>query len=158
MKSFSSKISIIGINPYVLVPIPILNKLFGESGKNKGPIPVKGTLNGKIFVQTLVKYSGKWRLYLNTPMRKAAGIGVGDTASVNIEFDPGARSIPMHPKLLHALTQNKRAALAFKKLAPYRRKEIIRYLNFLKTDQSVNRNVEKAIQNLLGKEPFAGRN
>lgn len=158
MRSFSAKIFKIGINPYVLIPLPVLNKLFSESGKNKSPIPVKGTLNGVKFRQTLVKYSGKWRLYLNTPMRKAAGIDVGDTATVTIEFDPEPYSIPMHPKLSHALTKNKGAAAAFTKLAPYRRKEIIRYISSLKTEQSIDRNVEKAIQYLLGKKSFAGRN
>ncbi|MEP6951003.1 MAG: YdeI/OmpD-associated family protein [Ginsengibacter sp.] len=154
MKSFSAKISKIGINPYVPLPLLVLNKLFIESGKNKGPIPVQGTLNGKKFLQTLVKYSGEWRLYLNTPMRKAAGIDVGDMPSVTIKFDPGPYSIPIHPKLTNSLTQNKRAAAAFKKLTAYRRKEIVRYLNFLKTEQSVDRNVEKIILHLSCKEPL----
>jgi len=157
MKSFSAKIFKIGINPYVLLPAAVLNELFSKSGKNKGPIPVKGTLNGKEFIQTLVKYSGKWRLYLNTPMRKAAGIDVGDMATVKIEFDSTPRSIPMHPKLQHVLTKNKRAANAFKKLTPYRQKEITRYINSLKTEQSLERNLEKVIQYLLNKEPFLGR-
>ena len=158
MKSFSAKIFKIGINPYVLIPLSVLNELFSQSGKTKGPIPVKGTLNGRKFIQNLVKYSGKWRLYLNTPMRRAAGIDVGDTATVKIEFDPETRSTPMHPKLLHAFTKNKSAAAAFEKLTPYRRKEILRYLNFLKTEESVDRNVEKVISHLSGKERFAGRN
>ena len=157
-KSFQAKICKIGINPYVLIPLPVLNEIFSQSGKNKGPIPVRGTLNGKKFIQTLVKYSGNWRLYLNTPMRKAAGIDVGDIATVKIEFDPEVRSIPMHQKLLQALTKNKSAAAAFKKLAPYRQKEIARYLNSLKTEQSMDRNVEKVILHLSGKERFAGRN
>ena len=77
-QSFSSKIQIIGVNPYVLLPASVLKNLFKEAGKNKGPIPVRGTLNENPFTQTLVKYSGRWRLYLNTPMRKAAGIDEGD--------------------------------------------------------------------------------
>ncbi len=82
MKTFSAKILKIGINPYVLVPATVLKVLFEQAGKDKGPIPIKGTLNEKPFIQHLVKYSGKWRLYLNTPMRKAAGIDVGDMAIV----------------------------------------------------------------------------
>lgn len=157
MKTFSAKILKIGINPYVLLPAEVLNTLFDQSGKDKGPIPVRGTLNGKEFTQTLVKFSGKWRLYLNTPMRQAAGIDVGDTADVKIEFDPGPRLTPMHPKLLHALSQNKKAKAAFEKLVPSRQKEITRYLNFLKTEESVVRNIEKVIRHLSGKERFAGK-
>jgi hypothetical protein len=157
MKSFSAKIQIIGINPYVLLPSPVLDHLFEAAGKNKGPIPVRGTLNGKKFTQTLVKFSGKWRLYLNTPMREAAGIDVGDTANVKVEYDPAPRTLTMHAKLKKALKENKNAKAAFDKLAPYRQKEIIRYIGNLKSEESVDRNVEKAIKHLAGKERFAGR-
>ena len=155
--TFSAKISVIGINPYVLVPQPVLKKIFIDAGKNKGPIPVKGTLNNKKFIQTLVKYSGRWRLYLNTPMRKAAGIDVGDVAVVKIEFDAKPRAISMHPKLLRALHTNKTAADAFGMLSPYRQKEIMRYINSLKSEDSVDRNVIKTILHLEGRERFAGR-
>ena len=113
MKSFSAEILIIGINPYVLLPEPVLQSLFKQATKDKGPVPVRGTLNGNAFTQTLVKYSSKWRLYLNTPMRKAAGIDIGDIANVKIEYNPEVRIIPMHPKLQEALQQNKKAKSAF---------------------------------------------
>ncbi len=157
MKTFSAKISKIGVNPYVLLLVPVLDELFRQSGKSKGPIPVRGTLNEKKFIQTLVKYSGKWRLYLNTPMRKAAGIDVGDVATVKIEYDTKPRIVPMHPRLQEALSQNKAAKDAFEKLAPYRRKEIVRYISFMKNEESLVRNIGKAIQHLTGKERFVGR-
>lgn len=123
MKSFSAKIFKIGINPYVLLPEAVLQFLFKQAGKDKGAIPVHGKLNGNHFTQTLVKYSGKWRLYLNTPMRKAAGIDVGDTANVEIEYDPEPRIVPMHPKLQKALEKNKKAKLHLKTLLPHARKK-----------------------------------
>jgi hypothetical protein len=73
MKSFSAKIQIIGINPYVLVPAAVLKYIFEKAGKDKGAIPVKLKLRRQDFIQNLVKYSGKWRLYLNTPMRDVSG-------------------------------------------------------------------------------------
>lgn len=157
MRSFFSKIHIIGVNPYVLLPASVLKELFLEAGKDKGPIPVKGKLNGNKFIQTLVKYSGKWRLYLNTPMRKISGIDIGEIANVEIEFDPEPRIIKMHSKLKDALSKNKKAESAFEKLPPYRQKEIVRYISFLKNEESIERNVAKVIQHLLGKERFAGR-
>jgi hypothetical protein len=157
MKQFSATILKIGINPYVLLPAATLKELFTQSGKNKGPIPVRGTLNGKKYKQTLVKYSGKWRLYLNTPMREAAGIDVGDKAEVKIEFDPAPRITPVPPALAKAFTKNKAAKTAFEKLAPYRQKEISRYIGSLKSPESITRNVEKALKHLTGKERFAGR-
>lgn len=157
VRSFTAKIAKIGVNPYVPVPASILKTILLEAGKTKGPIPIKGQLNGYPFIQTLVRYSGKWRLYLNTPMRRNAGIDVGDLAKLKIEYDPKPRSEPMHPKLKKALKQNKEALLIFKNLPPHYQKEITRYLNSLKTEESVDRNINKAMLHLLGKERFVGR-
>jgi Domain of unknown function (DUF1905)/Bacteriocin-protection, YdeI or OmpD-Associated len=157
MLSFSAKIFKIGINPYVLVPVPLLKKLFLQAGKDKGHIPIKGTINGYAFTQTLIKYSGKWRLYLNGPMRKGSDSDVGDTVNLEIEFDPGDRTVPMHAKLQSALQKNKKANAVFLQLTPSLQKEICRYINHLKTEGSIDRNINKAINFLLGKERFIGR-
>jgi len=153
MESFTAKVLIIGINPYVGIPEGVLSALFEQAGRSKGPIPVRGTLNGTRFVQTLVKYQGVWRLYLNTLMRQAARIGVGDKATVEIEFDSEPRIVPINPKFARALSKNRKAKLAFEKLAPSRQKEILRYLNSMRTEESLLRNIEKVIQHLLGKKP-----
>ena len=157
MHSFSDKIKIIGINPYVVPPASALKAIFKAAGKEKGPVPVKGTLNGKPFIQTLVKYSGKWRLYLNGPMRKAAGIGVGDVAEVKLAFDPKDRTIVMHPELKQALLKNKTAKAVFDNLAPSRQKEIVRYISSLKSEVAIEKNIKRALAFLSGKERFAGR-
>ena len=153
MESFTAKILIIGINPYVGIPEDVLDALFKQAGKTTGPIPIRGWLNGKEFLQTLVKYQGIWRLYLYTPMRRDAAIDVGDNAIIEIEFDPEPRIVPMHPTFGRALSKNKEAKAAFEKLPPSRQKEILRYLNSMKTDESLVRNIEKVIQYLLGKKP-----
>jgi len=145
MNSFSAKIQIIGINPYVLPPAAVLKNIFKQAGKDKGAISVKGTLNGKYFTQTLVKYSGKWRLYLNMPMRKAAGIDVGDMAKVKIDFDPKERKVPTHSKLQLALSKNKKAKATFDTLSPSRQKEIVRYINFLKSEEAIDKNIKQVL-------------
>jgi Domain of unknown function (DUF1905)/Bacteriocin-protection, YdeI or OmpD-Associated len=157
MQSFSAKIFKIGINPHVFVPAAVLKALFKEAGKDKGHIPIKGTINGHPFTQTLVKYSGKWRLYLNTPMRKGSASDVGDTVKMEIEFDPADRTVPMHLKLQSALEKSKKANAIFLQLPPSRQKEICRYINHLKSDESVEKNIKKVINFLLGKERFIGR-
>lgn len=155
--SFSTKIEIIGINPFVFLPEEVLQAIFGQAKKDKGKIPVTMTIDGHPFIQTLVKYSGYWRLYLNTPMRKAAGKDVGDTAVFTIAYDPKPREIIIHPKLAEALKKNTEAKKVFDHLPPSRRQEIVRYISFLKTEESVDRNVSKAINFLLQKERFIGR-
>jgi len=156
-KAFKAEIKIIGINPFVFVSEEALNYIFHQSGKNKGQLPVKMKIDGHEFKQTLVKYAGDWRLYLNTPMRKAAGKDIGDTATFEIEFDTEERTISINPKLVQALAENKQARDVFDGLAPHLQKEIIRYIANLKTEESIDRNVKKAIQFLLGKERFISR-
>jgi hypothetical protein len=155
--SFTAKIEIIGVNPYVLLPEEVLNEIFRQSDKNTGAIPVRGTLNGSKFIQTLVKYSGKWRLYLNTPMRKSTETDVGDTVQIEIEYDSRPRTIPMHPKLEKVLNENPDIKLVFEKLSPSRQKEIIRYISFLKTEVAIENNLKRVIQFLNGNERFVGR-
>lgn len=157
MKSFSAKIYIIGINPYVLLPSSVLKYIFQKAGKDKGAIPVQLKISDKDFIQNLVKYSGKWRLYLNTPMRKAAGKDVGDIIDVKIDFDPKPRTTPIHPKLKDAFKENNEAKQAFDRLSPSRQKEILRYINFLKSEESVDKNIQRAISHLTGSKPFIGR-
>ena len=109
------------------------------------------------FTQTLIKWSGAWRLYLNTPMRKAAQKEVGDVANFEIAHDPRERTVPMHPKFKKALRENKEAQKVFDRLRPSLQLEINRYFSNLKTEMTVDKNVVKAIQFLLGKGRFVAR-
>lgn len=154
---FSAVIDIIGINPFVFVPADILQAIFKQAGKDKGHIPIKGKINGKPYTQTLVRYSGHWRLYINTTMLKDSPKRIGETVELTITFDPADRSITPHPKLLAAINANKTAKEVFESLPPSRRHEIIRYIANLKTEESIDRNITKAINFLIGKERFAGR-
>ena len=154
---FRAKIEIIGINPFVYLPENVLKSIFSQANKDKGKIPVRLKIDGHEFIQTLIKYSGHWRLYLNTPMRKAAKKDVGDSADFEVNFDPEKRNISMHPKLKKALQENKAAKKIFDNLAPSLQLEIIRYLSRLKTEASIDKNVLRAIHFLLGKDRFIGR-
>jgi len=64
---------------------------------------------------------------------------------------------PMHPKLENATNTDAKAKEIFSKLSPSHQKEIKRYINNLKSEQSIERNVTKAIASLHGKERFIGR-
>ena len=145
------------MNPFVFLPDTVLDSIFKEANKDKGKIPVKIKIEGHEFIQTLIKYSGHWRLYLNTPMRRMAKKEVGDTANFEIAFDPEKRVIPMHPLLIQALKENPDAQKIFDSLRPSLQLEIVRYISFLKTKESIDKNVLRAVNFLLGKERFIGR-
>jgi hypothetical protein len=154
---FSAEIQIIGVNPFVFLPDTVLDSIFKEANKDKGKIPVKMKIEGYEFIQTLIKYSGHWRLYLNTPMRKIAKKEVGDIANFEISFDPEERVILMHPKLFKALSENLEAQKIFNSLRPSLQLEIVRYISFLKTEETIDKNVLRAVNFLLGNERFIGR-
>jgi hypothetical protein len=157
MHHFKAPLDIIGINPFVFVPVPILKQLFLKSGKDKGHIPVCGTVNDKPYTQTLVKYSGEWRLYINTTMLQHSPKRIGEIIVITIDVDTASRTIKPHPKLVKALNANAAAKKVFAALPPSRKKEIIRYISGLKTEESTAKNIEKAIGFLQGKNRFVGR-
>ena len=157
MNTFKAEIKIIGINPFVFVPKEILATVFKQAGKDKGFIPICGKVNGKPYQQTLVRYTGEWRLYINTIMLKDSPKRIGETIEVSISFDSKDRTIKPHPQLVKALKENSSASKAFDLLSPSRQKEIVRYIASLKTEESVARNIARAIGFLNGENSFGGR-
>lgn len=157
MLTFKAHIELIGINPYVSLTDKVLLKLFKEAGKDKGPIQIRGSINGKAYKQTLVRFKGAWRLYINTSMLKDSPKRIGELIEVTIGFDPEERTITPHPKFITALNRHKEAKKVFDSLRPSLQKEILRYLANLKTEDSVDKNILKAIDFLSGKGSFVGR-
>lgn len=154
---FTAKLEIIGINPFVFIPEKILNEIFESSEKNKSPIPVKGTVNGKEFKQNLMKYLGEWRLYVNLLMLKNSPKRIGETIEISIEYDDSDRSISIHPKLDQAIKASPVAVKNFENLIPSGKHELIRYINNLKTDAGINRNIDRIIRYLEGETDFFGK-
>lgn len=158
MHSFKAELKIIGINPFVFVPEKILLEVFQQAGKNKGHIPIKGFINGNAYKQTLVRYSGDWRLYVNTMMLKNSPKRIGETIELTIVFDPESRKVKAPSQFLEALGANPDAKMKFESLSESKKNEITRYLTNLKTEETLQKNIIRAINFLLGKGRFVGRN
>lgn len=158
LSSFTAKLDIIGINPFVFVPQDILQKVFLCAGKNKGTIRVRGFINETPFEQTLVRYSGDWRLYINTLMLKNSPKRIGELLKIKIAFNPTEKKNMVHAGFAEALKKNKKASETFNKLPLSRQNEIVRYIANLKSTNAVMKNIKKAIDFLLGKGSFVGRN
>lgn len=158
--TFSQKISIINGNPYVRPPDEILQRIFTQANKSTSPIPIKGKIQGAPFEQTLVRYVGDWRLYINIIMAKRARIPfkksiieiVGTVVACEIAFNPKPISYKMVSFLKEALEQNSLAKNNWNRLIPSRKKEILRYFSLLQSPQAKQRNLEKVIDVLSGKE------
>lgn len=156
---FSSKIEIIGVNPYVRPPDDVLDALFTQAQKKTSPIPIKGKINGANFHQSLVRYQGDWRLYVNLIMAKAANIPftknireiVGTVATFEVEFNPHPPMYEMVTFLETALHNSLQAKTNWEKLIPSRQKEVLRYFASLKSEEAKAKNLKKLIEVLNGK-------
>ncbi|WNM18584.1 YdeI/OmpD-associated family protein [Flavobacterium capsici] len=157
MHKFEAEIKLIGINPFVFVPPTILEEIFKKANKNRGTIPIHGVVNNNPYKQTLVKYSGEWRLYINTTMLKNSPKRIGEIVSISVDFDKAVRTITPHPQLVEALKNNQDAKKVFEGLSPSRQKEIIRYISSLKTQQSIDKNIQRTLDFLNGTTNFIGR-
>ena len=154
---FSAELEIIDGTPFVSPPPEELEELFRVAGRDKGPIPIRGSVNDRPYQQTLVRFRGAWRLYINMQMLDDSPRRIGEVIEVTMEFDPADRTIEPHPKLQAALDSNAEARAAFDSLTPSRQKEIVRYIASLKTEESIDRNVARALRFLLGRDGFVGR-
>jgi hypothetical protein len=157
LHTFRAVIGLIGINPFVRVPPLILEAVFRQAGKDKGPLPVKGYLNGKAYKQTLVRFRGDWRLYINTEMLPQSPKRVGERVEISLVYDPEDRKLAADPALKKALSDHPQAEQVFRQLTVSRQQEIIRYISYLKTEESRKKNIQKAIDFLCGRGRFAGR-
>lgn len=146
VKEFTAEIKISGINPYIDIPEGV-NQAFGK----RVYISVKGYLNETPITGTLVPLGGgKHRLYINTEMRKKSGSKVGDKVRLRLELDTEPRPMVLPELLQQALTENETAKSGWEKLPPSHQREILAYLNYLKTSAALERNIKK-VTNILTK-------
>lgn len=129
------------------------------------PLPVRVRVNGKPTkawrINMMPVGDGSFYLYLHGDVRKASGTKVGDTVTVELEFDDEYKSGPAHPLPVWfsaALQKNRRARKTWEELIPSRKKELLRYFSRLKSHEAQARNLQRAIHVLAGgKARFMGR-
>jgi len=152
---FTATIKLRGINPYV----DVSGRRAGQLQKDwRRPMPVVVRINGKPArkpwrVNMMPAGDGSFYLYLHDSVRAASGTGTGDRISVELDFDHAYRNGPLHPMprwFGAALKANPLAKLHWSKLAPSRRKEILRYFANLKSDAARQRNLARALLALSG--------
>jgi uncharacterized protein YdeI (YjbR/CyaY-like superfamily) len=84
-------------------------------------------------------------------MMKAAHLSVGDVIDVVMRIDHASREEPMPPKMKSLLAANAVATKKWNAFTPSRRKEILRYLNSAKRQETVERNLGKVMAILSGR-------
>jgi Bacteriocin-protection, YdeI or OmpD-Associated/Domain of unknown function (DUF1905) len=143
-------------NPYILV-----SKQHAQNLKEdwKKPMPVLMQINGMpekpLRINLMPKGDGSFYLYLNDAVRKASDTKVGDNVIVLLSFDDTYGKGPLYPMpswFSIPLSKNKKAEASWNSLPPSRKKEILRYFSWLKSEKTRERNVTRALFVLSGNE------
>jgi hypothetical protein len=148
--SFSEKIYQTGINWCVDVPQSLTSKMLPE----KGYIKIKGDINGYPFHKNLVPVkNAPYRLYVDGTMMKGGNTSLGSVAHFTIEqdFTPKEKTYPI-PALLTSTLKKHKLTKQFEGLTPARKKDILKYLYYIKTEETILKNIHKLVTQLSNKE------
>ena len=147
---FKSKIYKTGINWCVDVPYKITDKLVAQ----KGRFNIKGQINGFDFTKTLVPVkNNRYRLFVNQAMMKGGKTSLGQIAVFEVEEDREkvSKEYPI-PKALSDQLKHHELIKEFECLTASRKKDILKYLNYIKREETLLKNMKKLIIQLSNKE------
>jgi hypothetical protein len=136
-----------------LVPVPhgghyvVVPPEAAEKAKLKHGDRVRGTVGGRAYRSSMMKYSGLFHLGVHKEHLAALGATTGDRLAFTIEVD--AEPLPgdeIPPELARALKKNTRARDGFEAMAPSHRREHVKYIVEAKKPETRARRVEKTIE------------
>jgi hypothetical protein len=91
-------------------------------------IPVIATVNHCSARTTLVPAgAGRYRLQVNTALRKAGGADAGDLIGVALQLDAAPRDVPVPAELRAVLKRHPKACKEFEGLPPGHRRQLLLY-------------------------------
>jgi hypothetical protein len=123
--------------------------VIAQLGTSKKP-PVKITLAGYTYRNTVAVMDGKFMVSLSKANRNASGVKAGDTLDVTIELDTEPRTVEVPEDLAAALAAKPGAAEAYEKAAPSRKKEFVRQVEEAKSQETRERRIAKIVEQLGG--------
>jgi hypothetical protein len=113
-------------------------------------IPVTAIVNGCSARVTLVPAGGgRFRMQINTALRKAARVDAGDVIGVDLRLDLASRDLPVPADLCGALKAVPKAWKAFEALTRAHRRHFIQWFDSAKSAEARQRRLDRAIDVLL---------
>ena len=128
-----------------VVPPAIVDAL----GKGKRP-PVKVTINGYTYRNTVAVMGGKYMIGVANEHRKPAKVENGGTVDITLELDTDKREIDPPPEFAAALKKDKAAQAVWDKLSYSHKRQHAEAIAGAKADETRARRVLKAIEMLRG--------
>jgi hypothetical protein len=113
-------------------------------------IPVTAVVNKRTARTTLVPAGGgRFRMQINTALRKAAHVDAGDSISVELRLDLESRELPVPRDLREGLKAIPKARKAFEALTPAHRRHFIQWFDSAKSTDARQRRLERSLDVLL---------
>lgn len=131
----------IGAVAALIPPVDVV-KFFGTRGR----VPVRGTLNGFAFRSSLMPMGGCHMMPVNKVLRTGAGVEPGDVADVEMERDEEKRTVEAPALLKKALAKNKAAKAHWDKLSFTHAKEMAKWINEAKQEETRERRLGKVVE------------
>ncbi len=139
--------TLLAINGHVILQLP---KAASGQLPSRGQVAVQGAINGHSF-QTVVEPDGvfgHW-IRIDENLQKAAGLGAGDTATVEVEPSDEWPEPNVPPDLKKALsTAPQKIRDLWKAITPMARWEWVRWVNETKNPDTRARRVEVSISKM----------
>ncbi|HTZ72760.1 MAG TPA: YdeI/OmpD-associated family protein [Candidatus Aquilonibacter sp.] len=156
---FQSRIYKIWLMRHVDVPEEIGRALAAECARRSAKehkktspkhIPVMATVNAKSQRTTLVPAGGgRYRLQLNTALRKAAQADAGDLIGVSLRYDTESREMELPEELRAALKEHPKAWKEYERLPTGHRRQLLLYYLRAKSEKARAHVTARFIDHLL---------
>ena len=136
---------------YLQIPFSV-PEIFGR----KGQVPVRATINGFTFRNSLMPRAGVHILGVGKDILAAAGAAAGDTVQVELAFDDAPRTVAVPADLEAALKKSPAQEKAFAALSYSHKKEYADWIESAKKPETRQKRVEKAIEMLAARKTPKG--
>jgi hypothetical protein len=128
--------------------IKIPDKIIEKLGGGKKPL-VKITINNFAYRSAVAVMGGDYMVGVNAENRESAKVKGGDKIDVTIELDTEERTVEVPAEFQKMLNKNMVARKEFETLSNSKKKVLVIPIANAKTDETRNRNIEKAMTILL---------
>jgi hypothetical protein len=127
--------------------IQIPNEVVESFGSSKRP-PVRITINGQTYRSTVAVMGGKFMVGVSAENREKTGVSGGDEVDVDIELDIEPREVSVPADFAKALKGNAIAKKRFDGLSHSRKQAFVSGIEGAKTEETRERRILKAINEL----------
>jgi hypothetical protein len=128
--------------------IRVPDEIVAALGAGKRP-KVKVTVNGYTYRSSIAVMGGKFMVGVSADVRGKTGVAGGDEVDVEVVLDTAPRIVSVPPDLQAAFERKPAAKRAFDALSYSRQQRYTLPIEKARTDDTRERNVAKAIRDLL---------